>query len=148
MTCADIDPLLSAMLDDELSASERARVMSHLPACTGCAHRLEVLRQAQDLFRASAPRAGGDALPPSVRPKRRAVAVAAAVMLAAGIVAVASNLRGGSRAVVPAAPAAVPIATPAPLKLAGLDCRPQNPGPNCQIEAPPPCSSAQHCGAF
>lgn len=45
MTCERIEGLLSAYLEGELAAAERAGVEAHLAACSGCAALLGLLRE-------------------------------------------------------------------------------------------------------
>ncbi len=45
MTCERIEELLSAYLEGELGAAERAEVESHLASCPACAGLLEALRE-------------------------------------------------------------------------------------------------------
>lgn len=40
-SCQDVEPLLSALLDDELSEEEAARVDDHLSECVACRQQLE-----------------------------------------------------------------------------------------------------------
>jgi len=45
ITCREVVELLSSYLDDELPASERARVDAHLATCAGCTMVLDELRE-------------------------------------------------------------------------------------------------------
>jgi hypothetical protein len=123
---------LSAFLDGELSAADRAQVESHLRECPACAHELEELA-AVDAFAREVPVQAPDGyfeeLPGRVRARVRrpariprpalwAVAAAAAVMA----VVVTPVVLQRERSVVPAAAQAVPVERapvgPAPATLA------------------------------
>ncbi len=49
--CRQIEPLLSAHVDDELLADERHVVAHHLAGCADCAHRVEQLTVVRSLVR-------------------------------------------------------------------------------------------------
>jgi RNA polymerase sigma-70 factor (ECF subfamily) len=53
--CANMLPLLSAYIDDELEGSERARVEEHVEECRFCALALEDMREASRSYRALIP---------------------------------------------------------------------------------------------
>ena len=57
--CEEYGPLISAMIDDELSADERARVDVHLQSCAACRRRAAVFTELGRLAATPAP------LPPS-----------------------------------------------------------------------------------
>lgn len=54
MTCDQIEELLSDLLDDELSASVRAGVETHLASCDNCSLAYKKLRRTVRFVRANA----------------------------------------------------------------------------------------------
>lgn len=53
--CEEFGPLISAMLDDELSTDERSRVDQHLHACSACRRRSKVFAELDRLASPAAP---------------------------------------------------------------------------------------------
>lgn len=121
--------LLSAYIDDEVTAEERALVESHLATCTSCTHDMAALRQTVSLVGqlpyVPAPRPftlrESDVRP--ARPARRAwwrlpwaqgLAAAAAILLCVVVVAGVYVLGQGGTVGVPAAPAPVAMQQAAP----------------------------------
>ena len=51
-TCSEFSPLLSPLLDDELTSEARARVTDHVTACSACANELAAIRRGRGLARA------------------------------------------------------------------------------------------------
>lgn len=51
-TCSQFRPLLSPLLDDELTSEAHARVTNHLFACTACSRELDTIRRGRSLARA------------------------------------------------------------------------------------------------
>ncbi len=54
MTCGDIEPLLSDLLDGDLSGDARAAVDAHLAACADCAAAYRALRRTVRFVRGNA----------------------------------------------------------------------------------------------
>jgi anti-sigma factor RsiW len=72
-TCADIEPLVTALVDGEAAPDERAAVAEHLAACRVCRSRADAERGARAILRARAPELRVQA-PPAVRERCRAAA--------------------------------------------------------------------------
>lgn len=53
MNCAEAEQKLSALLDDEISESDRLQIQEHLAACAACREQLEEWREYGSLLRAS-----------------------------------------------------------------------------------------------
>lgn len=123
--CTAIEPLISAMIDDELGPAERATVESHLLACPACAHLGDDLRAVRRVVGASfaalvaaapEPRSTSpSAPPPTTRRRLFAGAFAGALMLGAAVTAMVlwptKRLDASPRAVLSRAAAAYGAAT-------------------------------------
>jgi anti-sigma factor (TIGR02949 family) len=55
MTCNEVKPLLNARMDDEIDATQRTAVDSHVESCPSCATELEQLQNVRDAVRAEMP---------------------------------------------------------------------------------------------
>ena len=63
-TCRDVEPLITAVVDDEASAADHAVVSEHVRECASCGYRASreaaarrILRERRDLFQVDAPAA-------------------------------------------------------------------------------------------
>lgn len=117
--CEQIEPMLSAYLDDELDPQERAEVERHLDRCAGCARELDELRgvvhAAEELAAPSVDDAAWDAFLDKVynRLERRL----GWILLLIGVIAVAGLILYEA-VVLPWAPPAVKVLCAVPF--AGL----------------------------
>ncbi len=133
-TCAEIRPLLSAFLDDQVTPAERARVTAHLTGCPRCQEDLATLRATVTALRALptipvppalARRLAQTRPAPPARPLVPALQRASLATAALTVLLLLANglLSPGPAATDLARPAAAP-ALPAP-----APARPVEPGP-------------------
>ena len=54
MTCLLVQPIIGALVDGDLDASQQARILEHLEGCPSCSGEYERLRRLQTDVRASA----------------------------------------------------------------------------------------------
>src|SRR5512141_309889 len=64
MNCKQVQDLLAAYLDDQLTLSDRAEVEEHLKSCKACRGELDALKWARDALKATLASAGRAEDPP------------------------------------------------------------------------------------
>ena len=123
--CADMLPLLSAMIDDELSGDERERVEAHLEGCPLCRLALEQMTEATERYRGFIPLLPPPALKANVLHRLGMQQVSASWSASAsnlqvdgGAGAGGPNSGGYATTSPPSVPAAAPTATTAGLVIA------------------------------
>jgi anti-sigma factor RsiW len=79
-SCASIDPLVTAYVDGEIAAEERALVDAHVQVCASCRSRIDAERAVSTLLRTRRPELCGAVAPDGLRARCRPPAGAAAVV--------------------------------------------------------------------